>query len=216
MTSLRQGRKFSDNDRLVVKGTADFIAKVRRRLELIAEVPLGRRLLESLSESGKTVVILFAPRASDIRPQNYEAAMAQDKMLIWLEKEQEKSIRGSGAGTGSFIKYNPDWIRTDGRSIWQRAESAILLAHELIHANDAAYGRMDPEEVDGIRNFERQAIGLQPFEQKEFTENKLRAEWPNFEPDAQLLMGATKPVVECQESAESGAAHISSLNSNIQ
>jgi hypothetical protein len=35
---------------------------------------------------------------------------------------------------------------------------------------------MDPEEFDGVRNYERQAIGLAPYEGKEFTENKMRNE----------------------------------------
>jgi hypothetical protein len=36
---------------------------------------------------------------------------------------------------------------------------------------------MDPEKVDGLHHFERQAIGLPPYEQKTFTENRFRAEW---------------------------------------
>jgi hypothetical protein len=41
---------------------------------------------------------------------------------------------------------------------------------------------MDPEYRDGIRNYERQAIGLPPYDQKEFTENKMRAAWSEPQP----------------------------------
>jgi Effector protein len=42
---------------------------------------------------------------------------------------------------------------------WQEASHAIF-AHELIHGADAAYGRMEPEIVSSIHNYERQAVGL--------------------------------------------------------
>jgi hypothetical protein len=49
----------------------------------------------------------------------------------------------------------------------------------LIHAHDAAYGQLDPDVTEGVRNYERQAVGLPPYEDKEFTENGFRAAWKN-------------------------------------
>jgi hypothetical protein len=86
-------------------------------------------------------------------------------MNVWC---QMQTIVGDGTGSDVTITYNPR-LKQDGPAF-------ISLGHELIHADDAAHGRMDPEEVDGVRNYERQAIGLAPYEGKEFTENKMRNE----------------------------------------
>jgi hypothetical protein len=86
-------------------------------------------------------------------------------MNVWC---QMQTIVGDGTGSDVTITYNP--------RLKQDAPAFISLGHELIHADDAAHGRMDPEEFDGVRNYERQAIGLAPYEGKEFTENKMRNE----------------------------------------
>ncbi len=91
-------------------------------------------------------------------------------------------LNGNGAGSNTTIRYNPNLSSIGSAEAWQKQPPAIWLAHELIHADDAAYGRMDPELKDGVRNFERQAVGLHPFEHKEFTENRLRAEWSEPQP----------------------------------
>jgi Effector protein len=167
----------------VIKGTEEFIEKVRSLLDSIAAIPIGEGLLESLARSGKSITIVPGSRANDARPDNYRAAVAPGMELKWRDESgQERAIRGDGTGSDTTIKYNPDLASIGSNEAWQRQPPAIWLAHELIHADDAAYGRMDPEYRDGIRNYERQAIGLPPYDQKEFTENKMRAAWSEPQP----------------------------------
>jgi NleD-like pathogen effector protein (putative zinc metallopeptidase) len=168
---------------LVIKGGKDFVEKTRSRVEEIAGVSMGERLLGSLASRGLTVTIVPSSRASETRPDNYRAAVAPGKSLKWKDESgRERVIRGAGGGSNTTIKYNPDLSSIGFAAPWQRQPPAIWLAHELIHADDAAHGRMDPDLIDGVRNYERQAIGLPPYESKEFTENKLRAEWGEPQP----------------------------------
>jgi Effector protein len=166
-----------------IKGTEEFAEKVRSLLDSIVSIPIGESLLESLARSGRSITIVPGPRTNDARPDNYRAAVAAGKVLKWRDEAgQERAIRGNGAGSDTTIKYSPDLSSIGSNEAWQRQPPAIWLAHELIHADDAAYGRMDPEYIDGIRNYERQAIGLPPYDQKQFTENKMRAAWSEPQP----------------------------------
>jgi Effector protein len=167
----------------IIKGTEEFVEKVRYLLDSIASILIGERLLESLVRSGRSITIVPGSRTNDARPDNYRAAVAPGKVLKWRDESgKERAIRGNGAGSDTTIKYNPDLSSIGSNEAWQRQPPAIWLAHELIHADDAAYGRMDPEYSDGIRNYERQAIGLPPYDQKQFTENKVRAAWSEPQP----------------------------------
>jgi Effector protein len=169
--------------RTIIKGAQEFVEKVISQLDSIVSTPIGERLLQSLARSGRTITIVPGKRANDARPDNYRAAVASGKVLKWRDESgKERAIRGNGAGSDTTIKYNPDLSSIGSSEAWQRQPPAIWLAHELIHADDAAYGRMDPEYEDGIRNYERQAIGLPPYDQKQFTENKLRAAWSEPQP----------------------------------
>ncbi len=168
---------------VVVKGAREFVEKARSHLDQIAHLPTGERLLASLASRGLIVTIVPSSRANEARPDNYRAAVASGKSLTWRDESgRQRTIRGDGSGSNTTIKYNPDLSVIGFAEAWQRQPPAIWLAHELIHADDAAYGRMDPEVVDGVRNYERQAIGLPPYEMKEFTENRLRAEWKEPQP----------------------------------
>lgn len=168
---------------IIVKGDKDFVEKAKLRLDEIACVSLGARLLESLASRGLTVTIVPSSRANEARPDNYRAAVTRGKTLRWRDESgEERAIRGGGGGANTVVKYNPDLSAIGFAAAWQRQPPAIWLAHELIHADDAAHGRMDPEMIDGVRNYERQAIGLPPYEMKEFTENRLRSEWNEPQP----------------------------------
>jgi hypothetical protein len=168
---------------IVVKGAKDFVEKTQSHLDQIARVPTGGRLLQSLASRRLTVTLVPSSRANEARPDNYRAAVAIGKSLKWRDEAgRERAVRGAGSGSNTTIKYNPDLLSVGSGAAWQRQPPAIWLAHELIHADDAAYGRMDPEMIDGVRNYERQAIGLPPYEMKEFTENRLRAEWDEPQP----------------------------------
>ncbi|MGH9753072.1 MAG: M91 family zinc metallopeptidase, partial [Blastocatellia bacterium] len=168
---------------IIIKGAKDFVEKAQSHLDQIARVPMGERLLRSLASRGLIVTIVPSSRTNEARPDNYRAAVAQGKSLRWRDESgRQRTIRGSGSGSNTTIKYNPDLSVIGFTDAWQRQPPAIWLGHELIHADDAAYGRMDPEMVDGVRNYERQAVGLPPYGMKEFTENRLRAEWSEPQP----------------------------------
>ena len=168
---------------MVIRGGQEFVEKAQSHLDCISRAATGGRLMRSLASSGLTVTIVPSSRMNDARPENYRGAVARGKSLNWIDESgKERVIRGNGAGSNTTIKYNPDLSVIGSAEAWQRQPPAIWLAHELIHADDAAYGRMDPEMKDGVRNYERQAIGLPPYEWKEFTENRLRAEWIEPQP----------------------------------
>jgi hypothetical protein len=168
---------------MIMKGAQNFVEQVKSQLDCLASLPTGSELLKSLARSGKKVTIIPASRANEARPDNYRAASAPGKVLEWKDETGKKRmIRGNGRGSNSTIKFNQKLTSIGSSESWQRPPSPIWLGHELIHADDSAYGRMDPEIKDGVRNYERQAVGLPPYEQKEFTENKLRAEWQDPQP----------------------------------
>ncbi len=168
---------------IVIKGAKDFVEKAQWRLDQIARVPTGGRLLRSIVSRGLTVTLVPSSRTNEARPDNYRTAIAPGKSLKWRDESgRERAISGAGVGSNTTIKYNPDLSFIGFAEAWQRQPPAIWLGHELIHADDAAYGRMDPEIIDGVRNYERQAIGLPPYEMKEFTENRLRADWSEPQP----------------------------------
>ena len=167
---------------VVIKGPPEFIDLARAHLDLVSRTPTGRKLLLSLSRSGRTVTIAPSNCLSEAAPSDYRGAFARGKVLAWTSRSgRRQSIKGDGTGSDTIISYNPHLTRIGPRD-WQSQPPALWLAHELIHADDAAYGRMDPEEVDGLRNYERQAIGLPPYADKRFTENRLRAEWEEPQP----------------------------------
>jgi len=169
--------------RLIIKGPPEFIRKTGEQFDAIARTGMGKRLLGSLAASGKTVIIESAAGGNESLPDSLRGAIAKGEVIEWKEPSGKKrALKGTGAGSGTTIKYNPDRTRIGLAEAWQEAPPAIWLAHELIHADDAAYGRMEPEITLGVRHYELQAIGLPPYERKRFTENRLRAEWSPPQP----------------------------------
>lgn len=165
--------------RMVIKGSAEFVAKTRAHLGNLAQLSIGRRLLLSLRCSGRRVVITPTDRVSEAPPDDFKGALTKGAMLKWHDRSgKERTIKGAGMGSDTTVKYNPELTCSCVAEAWRKHPPEIGLAHELIHADDAAYGRLDPQEVGGLRNYERQAVGLGQYENKEFTENKFRAAWP--------------------------------------
>ena len=168
---------------MIMKGAQKFVEQLKTQLDCLASLPTGKGLLVSLARSGRKVTIIESTRINDARPNNYRAASARGKVLEWRDESGKKrTIRGNGRGSDSTIRFDQKLTSIGSFEAWQRQPPPIWLGHELIHADDSAYGRMDPEIKDGVRNYERQAVGLPPYEQKEFTENKLRAEWQDPQP----------------------------------
>lgn len=163
---------------IVIKGPAEFVNKTKSHLANLAKLKLGRELLQSLGQSGKSLTIIPTDRVSEAPPDNFRFAVTKGKSLKWRDLSgREKIVRGTGKGCGTTIKYNPALTCSCETADWKKHPPEIALAHELIHANDSAHGRLDPDEINGVRNYERQAIGLSPYEGKYFTENRFRASW---------------------------------------
>ena len=88
------------------------------------------------------------------------------------------------------MEYNPFQEKV-GRSAWNKRPPGIGLAHELIHAEQAAHGRMrrgrtdnpgsvdknNPDKPAVVHIFELETIGIPPHDQYPFSENKIRSEW---------------------------------------
>lgn len=164
--------------RMVIKGASDFVDTTKAHLTNLSQMPIGRKLLESLYKSGKHITIVPAIRVSEAPPDSFKDAIPKGMPLKWVSfSGKEKMVKGTGLGSSTTIKYNPQFTCSNKTAEWKKSPSEITLAHELIHANDSAYGRLDPNEIDGVRNYERQAVGLSPYENTEFTENKFRAAW---------------------------------------
>ena len=162
-----------------VGGPADFEALVKADLQAIYSTPTGQRLLDSLHASGQKTYIQYAEKnAVSIRKD------------IWQRGFYALDGVTPGQGMAVGIEYNP--VLTDAGPLpWNKRPPAIGLAHELIHAEQAAYGRMrrfDTENPGGpdprhpakplrVPEFELDTIGVHPIHQYALTENQIRAEW---------------------------------------
>ena len=163
---------------LTIKGEEGFVNTTINHLSVLSNIPIGKMLLKSISKSGKQVTIIKSDRVSEAPPDNFKDAIPCGKKLKWQNlRGKSVTITGTGKGSNTTIVYNPTFTFSDRNANWKGLPPEIALAHELIHANDSAYGHLDPEEIDGVRNYERQAVGLPPFEENIFTENKFRAAW---------------------------------------
>lgn len=164
--------------RIIIKGARAFVDTTKIHLANLSSLPIGQKLLRSLYKSGKQITIMPTDRISEAPPDDFKAAIPKGKPLKWRDLlGKEKTIKGTGLGSNTTIKYNPSFTCSYRTTDWRKSPPEIALAHELIHADDSAYGRLDPDEANGIRNYERQAVGLSPYLDKEFTENKFRAAW---------------------------------------
>ncbi len=164
--------------RITIKGPSEFVDKTKSHLTSLASLPIGQELFNSLRQSGKNVTIIPTDRVSEAPPDDFKAAVPKGKILKWRDIwGGEKVMRGTGKGSNTTIKYNPSLSCSMDTIDRRKFPPEIALAHELIHADDAAHGRLEPDEINGVRNYERQAVGLPPYEGKQFTENKFRASW---------------------------------------
>lgn len=154
-------------------------------LEEIYTTPTGQQMLESLAKSGKVVEIHYSSMGNAIGGYEFPA---------------ERFLRpGSidGAGTNSKIAYNPGVYNLGGDEPWAVRPPAIGLAHELVHAEQAAYGRMQEGKApNGLGTKptgsnaaieadvrELDAVGIPPYNLYPFNENKLRTEWNPPQPN---------------------------------
>ncbi|GAA4051496.1 hypothetical protein GCM10022409_42890 [Hymenobacter glaciei] len=152
-------------------------------LEKIYATHTGKKMLESLADSGKKVTIHHSINGNAIGGYR----VPEGRFL---------QVDGPGIGTDSNIAYNPSVESVGKEDVWETRPPAIGLAHELIHAEQAAYGRMPTgkapngpllkhpdskaEKLADIRELE--AVGVPPHDKYPFSENKIRAEWDPKQP----------------------------------
>ncbi|MGI4759976.1 MAG: type VI secretion system tube protein TssD [Janthinobacterium lividum] len=160
-------------------GPANFANAVHTDLQAIYDTPTGRQLLDSLHASGKKIYIHYAPKNS-IELSNHN----------WTRAFYDLDGVTPGAGLGVGVNYNPTLAKA-GEMPWNTRPPGIGLAHELIHAEQAAYGRMrrfdtanpggpdarNPAKPLQVPHYELETIGVHPKHSYAYTENKLRAEW---------------------------------------
>jgi type VI secretion system secreted protein VgrG len=159
-------------------GPADFAAATRADLQAIYNTPTGKQLLDSLAAAGRKIYINYGEQNRAGFPFNPKPAFyAADGIT-------------PGQGLALMIEYN-SFVEKTGVKPWNERPPAIGLAHELIHAEQAAHGRMlrsvthnpggpDPENPDKqgpTEEFELEAVGVPPYDTYPVSENKIRAEW---------------------------------------
>ncbi|WP_345058736.1 M91 family zinc metallopeptidase [Hymenobacter glaciei] len=163
---------------------------VKSHLQEIYNTSTGRKLLESLHASGKQMTIQY-PLQDGLN----RALIPKDATSINNCFYQADGIT-PGAGQGLTVNYSPAREFLGGQEEWQSRPPAIGLAHELIHAEQAAYGRMRRGQAvnPGVVNkmdatkptltsiLELETVGVPPHDDYHVTENKIRAEWAAPQP----------------------------------
>jgi hypothetical protein len=161
-----------------IEDLGPFVERVTADLQLIYDTPTGKALLDSLHASGKCVNIEYAMGGNEVG--EYDAPT--DRFF--------KDVGVPGAGTSCCIGYNPT-LETIGDEPWATRPPAIALAHELIHAEQAAYGRMvrgraqnglmstkpNPRRAQEADIRELEAVGVPPHDHYPVNENRIRSEW---------------------------------------
>jgi len=187
-----------------IKGSASFVRRVRSELDAIAATSTGAKLLGSTATSGAAAgvdawrrrfqVVISMGKTCRAEPTHVLNGWKKGSYIMYdhFGLPITSGNKGTGTGCGTKLEYNPG--QTLPSEPWfKNIPRALLLAHELIHAYLYAKGEADPTIVDGIRNHERQVVGLAPFNGGKITENKLRAQWNPPQPIRSRYSRSKKP-----------------------
>jgi len=148
-------------DNITIEGTPEFRAKVAADVQKLAGTPTGQGLLESLDSSGKKLTI-----NQGSPPQtSYDAPADRFK--------KADGSAGPGSNATITITGNGETLE-DGSEPWMTTPSEVVLGHEMVHAEQAQRGQITPGETAGVRNRETEAVGLPPYQNNPYTENKIR------------------------------------------
>ncbi|MBO2010931.1 hypothetical protein J4E00_17860 [Siccationidurans soli] len=162
-----------------------FEEAVKADLQKIYSTPTGRKLLDSLHASGKPTTIQYAL-------DGLNRAFIPKGTTTHLYQADGTP----GEGVAITLGYNPG-LDTIGKEAWSSRPPAIALAHELIHAEQAAHGRMrrgsatNPGAVNKMNPLqpaiapvvELETVGVPPHDEYHVSENKIRAEWTPPQPN---------------------------------
>jgi type VI secretion system secreted protein VgrG len=141
-------------------------------------------MLDDLEATGKTVTIV--------------ETNGGNKNSTNPAKANKKADGTPGPGADSTLSYNPDKKGT-GAQPWQKRPAAIGLAHELVHSTHAAKGERsdksvvvpndskpdpaDPSKIATMKEEEVRTVGIKPYDNEPYSENKIRDEWTPKQPE---------------------------------
>lgn len=160
-------------ENIKIEGDEDFKKKVLADLKAIYDTPTGKKLLQSIADSGKTVTIKKTAGGNSEDATNFD-----DGLL--------KADGTKGPGSDSTVSFNPDKKTIgDGSEDWMTRPTSVGLAHELIHAAHDANGTTEYDYSNPGKkpqNYEKQAVGLDDtkngknvdYSGNDYTENKIR------------------------------------------
>ncbi|GAA0774866.1 hypothetical protein E1180_02050 [Roseibium denhamense] len=149
---------------ITIEGTEAFRNQTLTDLRTLGATDTGNGLLTSIQASGNSVTIVETNQGNACGYANGAGRF-------------ENADGSAGAGTDATVYYNPNRTQVyDGSEDWHTRPPAVGLGHELIHAEQATYGRQHSGSTDGTSNRERQAVGLPPYENNAYTENNIREE----------------------------------------
>ena len=176
---------------IVIRGDAAYQAQVLADLQALDATPSGRRLINSINSSGKTVTI-----------ENYTGT--QPNALTYYQTSATRNADGTpGTPSDARIEYSPNISQLNTANPAMTAPPPIWLAHELGHADHATHGtiatgqsqndsRTDPVTGNPIQenNEELNTAGIPPHtgpgktngEDSGVTENDIRRDWPTPQP----------------------------------
>ncbi len=145
---------------------ADYQKKVVNDLKMIEKTPTGLKLLKSLNEAGGATI------------------------KVGNSKSDGNCCYSSL--TPPVIEYNPDRKKI-GPQPWETRPPGIGLSHEMIHANHGATGTLSstpkdtpndnkpnpasPDNPPLTNKEELKTVGVPPYDNDPYTENKIRSEW---------------------------------------
>jgi len=168
---------------ITVSGDMEFKMKTLLSLGQIASTPTGEKLLKSIDSGTKKVKIVKTTGGNSCGYTNGAGRF-------------ENADGTPGAGSGATVNYNPD-RKSTGTEAWETRPPAIGLAHELVHAEQAGKGKQkpgqddndnrpdaaDPTKKDQTNKRELEAVGVPPYDNYPYNENKMRKEWPPPQPE---------------------------------
>jgi hypothetical protein len=158
-----------------IEGDLAYQKKVVNDLHKLYSTKSGKALLESISKSGKNLTIK-APAAGKGNAASFKVPAGY-----------AKADGTNGKGSDVTVYFDPDKKTLGGKEAWRTRPPAVALGHELIHADDAMYGRLPlGDGPNGNKapkttpNLEKRAVGLPPYEKglkgAPYTENSIRKE----------------------------------------
>jgi uncharacterized Zn-binding protein involved in type VI secretion len=172
---------------IVIRGDAAYQARVLADLQALDQTRSGRRLLNSLNNSGRTVTI-----------ENYPNTKEPNATTSYEESATRQSDGSPGTPADVEIHYNPTIDKLDPQNPnapdWTEGPAPIWLAHELVHADHQTHGTSDSltgkqSKNDGLttdmHNEELNTAGIPPYEghtdgsDSGVTENDIRRDWPS-------------------------------------